>query len=212
MEMDPFLAGIQKFHKKQFQKNRQSYHDLVRKGQHPRALFIACSDSRVDPERITQSSPGDLFVVRNVGNLVSPHQLSQSTQAIGAAIDYSVCVLDVEHIIVCGHSHCGACKALMEGVDHPEMTHINPWLELNSELRDKMVALKGQFRNENELLRYTERASVLHQLENLMSYPSISKRVANQKLTLHGWYFEIEEGRVEFYDPESTDFHPMKID
>jgi carbonic anhydrase len=210
IEMDPFLAGIHEFHRKEFRKNRKAYHDLAKHGQHPKALFIACSDSRVDPERITHSNPGDLFVVRNVGNLVHPYSSSNLETAVGAAIDYAVSVLKVGHIIVCGHSYCGACLALINGVQDTEMEHINAWLDSNSKLRDKMLGMKHQFENEDKFLRYTERASVLHQLENLLSYPSIFKRVEKDELTLHGWYFGIEQGLIEYYDPETTDFLPME--
>ena len=209
MNLKDYAQGNELFQDFYFKKHEAELLELVEKGQHPKALFIGCSDSRVIPDLIIQSKPGDLFVLRNVGNFVPPYKSDEDYHATASGIEYAVNVLNVEEIIICGHTHCGACKALHEPINDPSLTHINKWLDLGE--KAKALASLSMAGNEDkeELLRMTEKFSIITQIDNLLTYPYIKKRIDNDELFVHGWYYDIETGNISFYDPDSYTFLPL---
>lgn len=214
------IKGTDQFRRGYFSKNRDKFIDLVENGQRPEVLFISCADSRVVPHAITNADPGDLFVLRNVGNMVPAFNESESCNSTGSAIEYAVSVLEVSEIIVCGHSHCGACAALFNSSYDDELTLTRKWLEQGQKVRDLILEEAATefdqampvFRSrdeQQELLRATEKAMVVQHLANLMSYPSVARRVEAGQLRLHGWYYTLELGSIESYDPDRLAFLPL---
>ena len=207
--MKTLIEGHSNFQSVKFKKNKERFENLVEEGQNPKALFIGCSDSRVMPALITNSKPGDLFVARNIGNFVAPFNPSQNYHATASAIEYAVSVLEVTDIIVCGHSECGAIAALYKKIEPTdENLHTIKWLELGeSAKRSALLSMKGQ--PEEDILTYTEKISVIFQLENLLTYPAVKRRVEQGKLYLHGWHYDLKDGKIEYYDEESYEFKEL---
>ncbi len=207
--LEEFEKGHKSFRTVNFKENEERFKVLAEKGQNPKALFIGCSDSRVMPAMITGSKPGDLFIIRNIGNLVAPYQPDSNFHATAAAIEYAVSVLKLTDVIVCGHSHCGAIASLYKDIEPTdENIHTLKWLELG-EAPKKIAMMSVPATDKEALLRYTEKASVIFQIENLLTYPAVKKRVESGELFLHGWYYDIEEGLIEYYDDERYEFVPL---
>ena len=206
-----FGEGHTSFQKVKFKENEKRFKKLVSEGQSPKALFIGCSDSRVMPAMITGSKPGDLFIVRNIGNFVAPFNPNSDYHATASAIEYAVSILEVSDIIVCGHSHCGAIAALYKDMQpSPENIHTIKWLELGAEAK-KIASLAHKNSEKEVMLKYTEQISVVYQLDNLLSYPAVKKRVENNTLFLHGWHYDLESGNIDYYDDEDFDFKPLSM-
>ncbi len=203
------IQGHEEFQAIKFAKNEERFKTLVEKGQNPKALFIGCSDSRVMPELITSAKPGDLFITRNIGNFVAPFNPDVDYHATASAIEYAVSVLEVSDIIVCGHSECGAIAALFKDIEpNEENLHTIKWLELGeSAKRSSLLSHKG--RPHQEILDHTERISVIFQLENLLTYPAVKRRVEEGNLFLHGWHYNIKNGKIEYYDEEAYEFKEL---
>ena len=198
MPDDDIFRRLRRFHTRYFPRLRGKFADLVDKGQHPTVLFIGCSDSRVVPYLLMDSGPGELFIVRNVGSFVPPFDASHGYHGTAAAIEYAVLNLGVREIIVCGHSHCGAIRALY--TDLPaEARHMKQWLELG---RDAVLPVTLS----EEALRRTEQRAVALQVERLMDYPMVRRRVEAGELFLRGWHYLIEDGKVLVLDVESGRF------
>ncbi len=209
MDVQKFVRNYQEFRQIHFKQYEKLFEELVRKGQRPKTFFIGCSDSRVVPDLITGAKPGELFVFRNVGNFVPPFKPDSDFHGTAAAIEYAVSVLKVSDIIICGHSHCGACASLYKSVpDSLEFIHISKWLEIGKPAKDAALEEVGD-KDRELLLRTTEKASVVVQLQNLLTYPGVKKRVEEGKLFLHGWYYKIESGEIEYFDEEVGDFVPI---
>ncbi|MRI58099.1 MAG: carbonic anhydrase [Epsilonproteobacteria bacterium] len=209
MDIEKFIERYKEFKRLGFKKYEKLFVELAKKGQSPKTLFIGCSDSRVVPDLITGARPGDLFVFRNVGNFVPPFKPDKDFHATAAAIEYAVSVLGVSDIIVCGHSHCGACESLYKEIpDTIELIHVKKWLEIG--MPAKRAALEEVGENDRELLlRTTERLSILVQIEHLLTYPAVKRRVDDGSLRLHGWYYRIEDGVIEYFDEEAGEFRPI---
>lgn len=204
-----FEKGHEAFQKVSFNQSKERFKKLVEEGQNPKALFIGCSDSRVMPAMITGSKPGDLFIVRNIGNFVAPYNPDADYHATASAIEYAVSILEVSDIIVCGHSHCGAIAALfMDIQETSENIHTIKWLELGKEAK-KVALLAHREDSEEKMLRYTEKISVVYQLDNLLTYPAVRRRVEEGTLYLHGWHYNLEDGCIEHYDDENYEFKPL---
>lgn len=201
-DRDELLARLSRFEKQFFPRYEKSYRRLVEEGQHPKTLFIGCSDSRIVPYALMDCGPGELFIARNVGNLVPPWDMSAGFHGTAAAIEFAVLQLKVQNIIVCGHSHCGAIRGLYEEPP-PEATHLRAWLELA-----RGAALQEPA--SPEALRRVEQRSIVIQIERLMSYPMVASRVRAGELFLHGWYYVIEDGQVRVLDAESGRFEPLQ--
>jgi len=204
-----FAEGNETFQKTYFKKHEEHLLKLVKEGQNPRTLFIGCSDSRVIPDLIVQSTPGDLFVVRNVGNFVAPYKLDEDFHSTAAGIEYAVGVLEVSEIIICGHSHCGAIEALYKTSCDTSMVHTAKWLTLGEKAKTMATLALGENTGKEELLRATERLSIITQIENLLTYPYVKKLADEEKLFIHGWYYDIETGGIEYYDPDTYQFRPL---
>ncbi|MCW5610329.1 MAG: carbonic anhydrase [Rubrivivax sp.] len=198
---DELLERLRRFHDDAFPTQRSLFRHLVDDGQHPTTLFIGCSDSRLVPYLLTGAGPGELFLVRNVGAFVPPHDQSQGFHGTAAAIEFAVLNLNVRRIVVCGHSHCGAVRALYGGV--PDAApNLRDWLALGREAV-LPVADPGP-----EALRRTEQRAVVLQLERLMDYPMVRERVEAGRLTIHGWHYVIEDGEVHVFDIRRGGFVP----
>jgi carbonic anhydrase len=204
-----FAEGNETFQKTYFKKHEEHLLKLVKEGQNPRTLFIGCSDSRVIPDLIVQSTPGDLFVIRNVGNFVAPYKPDEDFHSTAAGIEYAVGVLEVSEIIICGHSHCGAIEALYKTSYDTSMVHTAKWLTLGEKAKTMATLALGENASKEELLRATERLSIITQIENLLSYPYVKKLADEEKLFIHGWYYDIETGGIEYYDPDTYQFRPL---
>ncbi|MFI5342979.1 MAG: carbonic anhydrase [Chlamydiales bacterium] len=211
--MQKLISGIHKFRQDELGRYQELFHRLSREGQNPHTLFITCSDSRVLAELITQSQPGDLFVVKNVGNIVPPAHVSGSTNSTAAAIEFAVQTLGVTDVVVCGHSLCGAMAALLGGVSGKgeEMPHLCEWLEVASPVRQLIERDYGHLVHAEERMTAAAEENVLFALENLKTYPSVTARQAAGKLRLHGWFFKIATAEMFAYDPSAQQFQPIEL-
>ena len=198
---DELLERLRRFQQDAFPTQRSLFRHLVDDGQHPTTLFIGCSDSRLVPYLLTGAGPGELFLVRNVGAFVPPYDRSQGFHGTAAAIEFAVLTLDVKRIVVCGHSHCGAIRALYGDVPAAAQ-NLKHWLDLGREAA-LPVAEPGP-----EALRRTEQRAIVLQLERLMDYPMVRERVEAGTLTLHGWHYVIEDGEVHVFDVRQGGFVP----
>ncbi len=209
MNLEEYAEGNKLF-RTYFKKNKDSLLNLVKNGQSPKALFIGCSDSRVIPDLMVQSNPGDLFVIRNVGNFVPPYKPDEDFHSTASGIEYAVSILNVKEIIICGHTHCGACAHLYEDIIDPSLIHTKKWLELGETAKKTAILSLGANADKEELLRLTEKLSVIKQIENILTYPNVKKRFENDDLCIHGWYYNIETGSIDYYNAESYEFLPLK--
>ena len=198
MPDDELLQRLRRFHLDEYPQYRERFQALADDGQHPTTLFIGCSDSRLVPYLLTGAQPGELFLVRNVGAFVPPYDGSHGHHGTAAAIEFAVLSLNVSRIVVCGHSHCGAIKALYGEVS-PEAQNLRRWLDLG---REAMLPVQPG----PEALRRTEQRAVVLQLERLMNYPMVRARVEAGTITLHGWHYVIEEGEVHVFDVRTGGF------
>lgn len=197
--MRALINGFIRFKRHIFPRERQFFHELAR-GQYPQALFITCADSRVVPELITQARPGDLFVCRTVGNQV-PAYGSEDSSAVSSAVEYALEVLNIKDIVVCGHSDCGAMKALL----HPEKLAALPdtarWLR--QALRARAAAAGSV------ALEPLAQQNVLAQIENLKTYPGVAERLERGGLQLHAWHYSIDSGEILNFDARQAGFVPL---
>lgn len=195
--MDKLIKGLRQFQSNYFNEHHELFEHLAH-GQKPRALFISCSDSRVNPNLITNAEPGDLFVIRNAGNMIPPFGATNGGE--GAAVEYAVQALGIENVIVCGHSHCGAMKGLLTREKlETEMPLVYDWLK-HAEATRRLVKENYAHMSGEELLNITIAENVLTQIENLRTYPVIHSKIRQGKLSLHAWVFDIETGEIFAYD------------
>ncbi|ORJ58701.1 carbonic anhydrase [Geothermobacter hydrogeniphilus] len=193
--MEKLFKGIMKFRRDEFVSHRELFCTLGRE-QNPHTLFIGCSDSRVVPNLITRTRPGELFMVRNVANIVPPYRQTEEFVATTSAIEYAVKVLEVESIVVCGHSNCGGCAALHKnGEELADLPHVRKWLEVSREVPARVARLAVE-KTPAEREWLTERVNVLVQMKNLLSYPFIAERVRQGTLEILGWHYIIETGEI----------------
>ncbi|OHE06681.1 MAG: carbonic anhydrase [Sulfurimonas sp. RIFOXYD12_FULL_33_39] len=205
------MLGNELFQKSYFKAHEKEFLELAEKGQTPKALYIGCSDSRVVPDLMTNSAPGDLFVVRNIGNFVAPYKPDEDFHSTASAIEYAVSVLKVKNIIVCGHTKCGAIEAIHNKScsDDPELVHTKTWLTLGDSAKSQALLALGLNADKDILYRLTEKLSVISQIENLLTYPSVKTRIDSNEISVHGWIYDIESGEIEYYDPEISQFVPL---
>ncbi|MGH8047721.1 MAG: carbonic anhydrase [Chthoniobacterales bacterium] len=207
--MQELIEGIHKFRTEEFGQYKALFQRLAKEGQNPHTLFITCSDSRVLAELITQSKPGDLFVVKNVGNIVPATSATGSTNSTAAAIEFAVETLGVQDVVVCGHSQCGAMKALMTSPDLSSMPHLEGWLSVATPVRDAVLTRYGHLRNLDEQVDLAGEENVLYGLESLKTYPCVKSRLEEGRLRLHAWFFKIATAELFAYDPAAHQFMPL---
>ncbi len=204
--MEQLIKGVEQFRSKTFQEKRELF-DKLASGQAPHTMFISCADSRVMPELFTSSEPGDLFVCRNVGNIVPPY--AQFTGGVSAAIEYAVSALGVKNIVVCGHSDCGAMKA----TQHPEkvasLAAVSAWLR-HSHIAKVVVDANYTFHDPAAHLAKITEENVIAQLDHLRTHPSVAARLMAGTLTIHGWVYDIEAGAVKAYCAKRRAFVPLE--
>lgn len=206
--MEKLVEGVHQFQRDAYVQLKNLFGELA-DGQHPRILFITCSDSRVDPNLLTSSKPGDLFVLRNAGNIIPPHGASNGGEA--AAVEYAVAALGVKQIVVCGHSQCGAMAGLLKPEKVQSLPAVASWLTHAETTRrimqDNYTHLEGE-----ALLNATVEQNVLVQLENLRTLPAVASELAQNTLELHGWVYKFETGEVFAYDAEKKQFQKLDGD
>jgi carbonic anhydrase len=200
--IERLVQGIHHFQREIFDSQRELFERLAH-GQNPTALFITCSDSRINPNLITQTDPGELFILRNAGNIVPPHNAGTGGEA--ATIEFAVAALGVRHIIICGHSHCGA----MSSLSRPEVTEALPamraWLA-HAEPTRRIVQQNYSSLDDAARDRVTIKENVLVQLEHLRTHPAVAAGLNRGDLHLHGWVYKIETGAVLAFDPSAGQF------
>lgn len=199
------VAGVHQFKHEVFREQRELFQRLA-EGQSPQTLFITCSDSRIDPNLITHTDPGDLFVLRNAGNIVPAYGASRGGEV--ATIEFAVTGLGVSDIVVCGHSHCGAMKGLLHPEYLTEMPSVAEFL-MHAEATRRIVRSKYADLHGEPLLDATIEENVLVQLENLQTHPAVAAALATSKLKLHAWVYDIASGEVFAYADESEQFLPL---
>jgi len=206
-EIDWLLDGFRVFKRHHYSHSPELFHRLTTEGQSPKVAVVACCDSRVDPAIILDAAPGDLFVIRNVANLVPPCESGGKYHGTSAALEFAVRGLEVPQIIVLGHFGCGGIRALIEGSPwvHKDAHFLAPWITMASEARDRALAEVGNVDSEARQ-RACEKRGVVASLDNLMTFPWIQRRVQADKLTLHGWYFDLKAMTLMRYDPAADSF------
>lgn len=202
------IEGFRRFRARHFDENEVQFRALVEQGQSPKVLVVACCDSRVDPALVLDCAPGDLFVVRNVANLVPPVESHGKYHGTSAALEFGVRTLGVQHIIVLGHARCGGIRALMNRDAEHENSFIDGWMELAEAARSEVLRELADA-SDSERERACERRAILGSLRNLKTFPWIRERVEAGELTLHGWYFDIEHGELLRYDETANRFESL---
>ncbi len=201
--MQKLVDGIHKFQKDVFASQSRFFERLA-DGQQPLALFITCSDSRIDPNMLTQTKPGELFIMRNAGNIVPPYGASSCGEA--ATIEYAVAVLGIRDIVVCGHSHCGAMNALLHPEQIAELPAVKNWLS-HAEATARIIKENYTHLSDSQArVTATVEENVLVQLENLRTHPTVLAAMNRKELQVHGWVYKFETGQVFAYDPEQGQF------
>lgn len=215
------MAGIKGFRARYYEQYPESMRMLVEQGQKPEVLLVGCSDSRVDPALITQAEPGELFVVRNVANLVPPYQPDGHYHGTSAAIEYAIRVLEVSHVVVLGHAQCGGIRGLigMQAGQQPPGDFIAPWVSIAQSACERFLPAGNGPDDQGERAasaawlqdspHLVERAAVRGSVENLMTFPFVQERVEAGTLHLHGWWFDLETGDLWVIDPHTAAFVPV---
>ena len=199
------VDGFLHFHHDVFPQQEELFKKLAT-AQRPRAMFITCADSRIVPELITQSSPGDLFVTRNVGNVVPPY--GQMNGGVSTALEYAILALGVQHVIVCGHSDCGAMRAVLNPGSLEKMPTVKAWLR-HSEVAKVVVQDNCSCANEAESMKVLTEENVIAQLQHLRTHPSVASKMAAGQLFIHGWIYNIETSEIKAYDAVQDRFLPL---
>lgn len=203
--MQKLVHRVHHFQTQIFNSKKELFERLSQ-GQSPDALFITCLDSRINPNLITQTEPGELFILRNAGNIVPPHGAAKGGE--GATIEFAVKALGVKDIIICGHSHCGAIKGLLNPASLTELPTVSQWLS-HAEATRWIIKENYSQLDDAERLNAAIQENVLVQLENLRTIPAVAAKLVKGELNLHGWVYKIETGEVFAYDPANGQFLPL---
>ena len=204
--MDKILNGVHRFRSEIFPQQQDKFEQLARKKQKPVALFITCADSRVDPNLITGTEPGDLFIVRNAGNLVPPYG-AQSGGEI-ATVEYALAVLGIRNIILCGHSQCGAMQAIVEATNLDDLPGVRGWFAHAESTRQIVQHKYKDLPTEQRLVAAVEE-NVLVQMNNLSTHPTVAARLAMGQLNVFGWYYDIGSGKIRQYEQATGQFREL---
>jgi carbonic anhydrase len=204
------ISGYQKFRDEYFTATNSAFQDLVYHGQQPKIMVIACSDSRVDPAIILNCRPGDLFVVRNVANLIPPYEEDSSTHhGTSAALEFAVCVLEVKHIIVFGHTQCGGIKSMFDHTTD-QKSFITKWMDLARPAYHE-VCDKYDYLGEAEQVNVCGKYSLINSLQNLLTFSWVEEKVKAGKMFIHGWYFDLETGTIQQVNQKHSGFDELGI-
>lgn len=203
--MQKIIRGVHFFQQNIFRDQRELFERLAQ-GQEPEALFITCSDSRIDPSLITQTKPGELFIVRNVGNIIPAYGAGGGGE--GAAIEYALKALDVQDIIICGHTHCGAMNSLLHPEQLEDLPSVRKWLTHADSTLSIIRERYGDDTDQQKLLD-TVKENVLVQIDNLHTHPAVAAALSVGSLKVHGWVYDFEAGAMHAYHPDQSKFLPM---
>jgi len=203
--LETMARGVGRFRREVFPRRQQQFEDLA-SAQQPKALFVTCADSRILPSMITQTGPGELFVERNPGNIAPIY--SGEAVGVSASIEYAVAALRTPHVIICGHSDCGAVKGILHPDAVAEMPAVARWLRYGDEARQRLAS-SAPGAGEEECLRRLTELNVLVQMEHLATHPAVQQALDDGWLTIHGWIYDIETGEVRAYDPARGTFLPF---
>lgn len=208
-EIQKLIDGFSRFRAEHYETDDGLYQRLTRDGQSPRVMVIACCDSRVDPAIITDCNPGDLFVVRNVANLVPPYETGGHYHGTSAALEFAVRCLHVQDVIVLGHSRCGGIRALIAGIQGADGLgqFIAPWMAIAAEARALLPTVQGE--PDAALTRQCEQGAIRISLRNLLSFQWVQQRVQAGNLRIHGWYFDMEQGQLLRYNPSTSEYEKL---
>lgn len=202
--MRHLIKGVEKFQREVFPAKKEAFQKLAN-GQNPEVLFITCSDSRIDPNLVTQTEPGDLFICRNAGNIVPPH--SNQTGGMTASIEFAVAALGVQHIVICGHTDCGAMKGALNPSGLDSLPHVKEWLGHCRSATEVVKERCGKLTSDE--LEEVTKENVLQQLQHLRTHPAVASKIATGQVMLHGWVYNIEKGDVLCFDDETGKFEYM---
>jgi carbonic anhydrase len=203
--MEKLFKGVARFREDDFEAHKELFQSLGRT-QKPHTLFIGCADSRVVPDLITRTMPGELFTVRNIANIVPPYRETQEYAGTTSSVEYAVLSLGVENIVVCGHSNCGGCAAMNQSPeDLAHLPNVRRWLEISSEVRKRVDRqMDVECPEKREWL--TEQINILVQMRNLLTYPYVRKRYQQGLLNIYGWYYIIETGEIFNFNDQNETF------
>ena len=205
--MQKLVEGIHQFQSDIFS-SKQKLFERLAEGQHPLALFITCSDSRINPNLLTQTEPGELFIMRNAGNIVPPYGTVNGGEA--ATIEFAVSALGVKDIVICGHSHCGAMSGVLAPEKLDDLPAVRNWLSYADATRRIMQENYGHISEPAARLTATVEENVLVQLEHLRTHPSVAAALARKDLNIHGWVYKFETGQVFAYRPDRGQYLPLE--
>ena len=204
------MAGFRRFRERFFKGEHSLYDSLSTSGQRPKTLMISCSDSRVDPAIVFSSSPGDIFVVRNVANLVPPFESSVGFHGVSAAIEFATVNLEVENIVVLGHRQCGGIRSLFQPEAIRDGGFVQQWMTIAADAKNKVLE-QNPSADVDHLCRECEKTSIVTSLENLRTFPFIEDAIQKRGLQLIGVYFDLESGQLSFYDDVASEFRELDL-
>lgn len=208
--MQFLFDGVKEFNKHYFEKNKELFERLS-KSQKPHTLFIGCSDSRVVPDLITKSMPGDLFVIRNIANIVPHYRSSSEYLSTTSAIEYAVLVLNIQNIVICGHSNCGGCKALFFNDEQlNKIPHTKKWLELAVNAKKKALLIAETVGETENLEWLVEQENIVEQMNHILTYPLVEERYNKGEINIYGWYYEIGTGAIYNYNTKEKIFEKIQ--
>ena len=209
-KIQKLIEGYKRFYQKYFLSNTRLYEELDKVGQSPKTLVIACSDSRVDPSIISDADPGDIFVIRNVANLVPPYEKDdKGFHGVSAALEFAARILQVENIVILGHSKCAGVQTLLHPESVEDSDFIGHWVDIGQSAKEKACQQIGTYEPHDFLQHACEKEVILLSLKNLMTFPWIQERVEAGSLTLHGWYFRISDGCLQQYNAKTESFESI---
>lgn len=204
--MDNLINGAIKFMQEDFKEHEKLFASLKNK-QNPHTLFIGCSDSRIIPNLITNTGPGELFVIRNIANIIPPYRVANDYLATTSAIEYAINALKVKNIIICGHSNCGGCSALYNNEkEFEKIPNVKHWLSMLDDIKNEVLSFQVAQNDQAMRSWLTERLNLLNSLQNLLGYPGVQEALLEDKIRLLAWYYIIETGEIYEYDIKQKNF------
>lgn len=205
--LEQLKQGIRRFQTQVYPGDAELFRKAVREPQQPHTLLVTCADSRIDPELITQSKPGELFVLRNIGNLIPAY--GEMMGGVSAVVEYAVALLKVKHVVVCGHADCGAMKGLLSPESTDSLPAVKNWLKNAATALNVTEALEEKHKEHHGFLQRLTEQNVLLQIQHLRTHPSVAAGMARGELTISGWVYEIGTGEVRIWTEDTQKFLPV---